>query len=609
MRRITLTPLDEVQKTVNGIYEDVTKRMTASPEGNCPLELTAAFLRLCLAQSCGKCVPCRVGLERMYSIHEKILSGEGALTDLALLERTARTVADTSDCAIGFESAGIVKKSLSAFRRDYLAHIKNNRCTEEFASVPCKEGCPAHVDIPGYIALIGAGRYADAVRLIRKDNPFASVCGLVCEHPCERHCRRGIVDDAINVRGLKRFAIDNAGVVPAPGKADDTGKTVAVIGGGPAGLSAAYYLSLMGHKVTVFEKRTKLGGMLRYGIPCYRLPDEYLDRDIDIILSTGVEVKYGVNVGTDLTLEALRKDYDAVYVSIGAHSDNKLRIDGENSHGVISAVKLLGDVGDGRAPDFSGKRVVVVGGGNVAMDATRTSMRLGAASVKCVYRRRIADMTALPEEIEGAVAEGCEMVQLMSPVRIEADEAGFVKSLVVKPQISGPYEKGRPKPVDADMPEVKIECDIIIVAIGQRIDSAAFEKAGVAANRGAFITKEDTAIGNMNGVFAGGDCVSGPATVVRAIESGKVAAANIDKYLGYTHLISVDVEIPEATNRYTPAHGRAVMQEREADVRKNDFELMEKEMSAECAALECSRCLRCDHYGCGAARGGRTTTW
>ncbi len=610
MTRITLTPSDEARRTVKGIYEDVTKRMTAFPEGNCPLELTAAFLRLCLSQSCGKCVPCRIGLERMYSIHEKILNNEGRLSDLELLERTARVVADSSDCAIGFESASIVQRSLAAFGKDYISHIKNNRCTEEFASVPCVEGCPAHVDIPGYIALIGAGRYADAVRLIRKDNPFPSVCGLICEHPCEEHCRRGIVDDAINVRGLKRFAIDNAGCVPAPGKAAATGKSVAVIGGGPAGLTAAYYLSLMGHSVTVFEKRSKLGGMLRYGIPCYRLPDEYLDRDIDVILSTGVAVKYGVNVGVDLTLDELRKKYEAVYVSIGAHSDNKLRIDGENSRGVISAVRLLGDVGEGRAPDFCGKRVVVVGGGNVAMDATRTSMRLGAASVKCVYRRRIADMTALPEEIEGAAAEGCEIVQLMSPVRIEADEkTGNVTALVVKPQLSGPYEKGRPKPVDSDMPEERIPCDIIVVAIGQKIDSAPFEKAGMAANRGAFITGEDMSVSNMDGVFAGGDCVFGPATVIRAIEAGKVAAANIDKYLGYSHMISVDVDIPEASYKYTPAHGRASMQERAAGERKRDFDLMEKGMTAESAALECSRCLRCDHFGCGAFKGGRTTKW
>jgi NADPH-dependent glutamate synthase beta subunit-like oxidoreductase len=267
-------------------------------------------------------------------------------------------------------------------------------------------------------------------------------------------------------------------------------------------------------------------------------------------------------------------------------------------------------VGEGRAPDFCGKRVVVVGGGNVAMDATRTSMRLGAASVKCVYRRRIADMTALPEEIEGAAAEGCEIVQLMSPVRIEADEkTGNVTALVVKPQLSGPYEKGRPKPVDSDMPEERIPCDIIVVAIGQKIDSAPFEKAGMAANRGAFITGEDMSVSNMDGVFAGGDCVFGPATVIRAIEAGKVAAANIDKYLGYSHMISVDVDIPEASYKYTPAHGRASMQERAAGERKRDFDLMEKGMTAESAALECSRCLRCDHFGCGAFKGGRTTKW
>lgn len=611
MNRITLTPVSEVQKTVNGIYEDVARRMTAAPQGNCPVELTAAFLRLCAAQSCGKCVPCRIGLDCMCRLTEKILDGDASRADLELLERTAKAVLDSSDCAIGFEAAELVLRGMKAFGDDYISHIEKGRCTEAFNSIPCAAGCPAHVDIPGYVALTGAGRYADAVRLIRRDNPFPSVCALVCEHPCELHCRRAIVDDAVNIRGIKRFAVDNAGVVPAPACAEATGKTVAVVGGGPAGLTAAYYLSLMGHKVTVFERRPKPGGMLRYGIPCYRLPDGYLDRDIDAILSTGVEIRCGVDVGGTLKLSGLKEKYDCVYLSIGAHTDNKLRIDGEKSRGVISAVKLLGDIGEGRAPDFTGKRVVVVGGGNVAMDATRTAVRLGAASVKCVYRRRIVDMTALPDEIEGAVNEGCEMIQLMAPVRIEADADGSVKALIVKPQLSGPYDRGRPKPVDADAPEEAVEADIIIVAIGQRIETAPFEAEGIPVSRGAFVAGADEKVkcDLSDGIFAGGECVSGPATVIRAVEAGKVAAANIDAYLGYHHEISADIEIPDASCYFTPPHGRAAMKEREAGERKRDFELMEKEMTADAAASECARCLRCDHYGCGSFKGGRVTKW
>ena len=279
--------------------------------------------------------------------------------------------------------------------------------------------CPAGVDIPGYIALVRAGRYNDAVRLIRKDNPFPTVCGYVCEHPCEARCRRSMVDDAVNICGIKRFACDHATDTTPPPCAPSTGKRIAVIGGGPGGLSAAYFLSLMGHKVVVYDQRPQLGGMLRYGIPDYRLPQEKLDADIEFILSTGIEVHTDTSIGRDIEFSDIENQYDAVYISIGAHNDKKIGIDGENSIGVHAAVQLLRDIGEGRAPDFHGKRVCVIGGGNVSMDATRTALRLGAASVTCVYRRRISDMTALNEEIEDAQAEGCQILQLQAPDHIE----------------------------------------------------------------------------------------------------------------------------------------------------------------------------------------------
>ncbi len=245
MSRLEVTPQSKAEKTVRTLYKSLDRRMEASPVGNCPVELTSAFLKLCLAQSCGKCVPCRVGLDRLVEKIDKLLDGDGCKEDIDIIENTAKAIADSSDCAIGFEAAKLVLDGMTAFRDDYESHIDSARCTSNFGSIPCSAECPAHVDIPAYIALTGEGRYADAVRVIRKDNPFPSVCGLVCEHPCERHCRRTIVDAPVNIRGLKRYAIDNAGTVPAPEKAPATGKTVAVIGGGPAGLTAAYYLALM----------------------------------------------------------------------------------------------------------------------------------------------------------------------------------------------------------------------------------------------------------------------------------------------------------------------------------------------------------------------------
>lgn len=559
-------------KTIEQLYSDITRRAGVSPFGSCPVDLTAAFVRLCLAQSCGKCVPCRIGLSRILSTLEGVLDGQAA--DFDSLRREAQAIYDSADCAIGFEAAKLVLDGLAAFQDDYLSHGARGVCTEHFASVPCQEGCPAHVDIPGYIACLAAGRPADAVRVIRRDNPFPAVCGLVCEHPCESHCRRNVVDAPVNVRALKRAAVERAGDVPVPASAPATGKRVGIVGGGPAGLSAAYYLARAGVAVTVCEKRPKLGGMLRYGIPAYRLPDADLDRDIAAILSAGVCVKTGVAVGEDISFADFRGAFDAVYLSIGAHGAKSLRLPGEDAEGVLSAVAFLAEP---HKNPLAGKRVVVVGGGNVAMDATRTARRLGASRVTCVYRRRIEDMTALPDEIAGAQAEGCEIVPLMAPVRVETAE-GRVTGLVVQPQIPGPIKEGRPSPQKAARPEATIPCDVIVSAVGQRVDATGLELA----------PKE--------GVFIGGDCDYGPSTVIRAIDAGKRAAAEIAAFCGLSLAASEKVEIP-AIGLERLHWGRVNPTERSAEERRGDFALMENSLTDEEVARECSRCLRCDRCG------------
>ena len=609
MSRLRITPWENSQRTVDDLYADMERRISAAPCGNCPVELTSAFLKLCLAQSCGKCVPCRIGLDRLAALLDQLLDGQGSQADLDTILRTAQSIVDSADCAIGFEAAQMVLDGYVAFQDDYLAHVTQGSCTANFKSVPCVELCPAHVDVPGYISLVGEERYDDAIRLIRKDNPFPSVCGLVCEHPCETHCRRTIVDSPLNIRGIKRFAVDHAGEVPAPPRAPSSGKTVAIVGGGPSGLTAAYFLSLMGHTVTVFERKPKLGGMLRYGIPSYRLPGSYLDRDIDTILSTGVSVRVNCEVGTDVTLEELRRDYDSLYLAIGASLHKGLGIPGEDAKGVLSAIEMLDITIRSVKPDFTGKHVVVVGGGNVAMDATRTAVRLGAASVKCVYRRRLSDMTALPEEIEGAMAEGCEVLPLKAPVRIETDDDGAVTALVVQPQVIGEVRGGRPAPRKADQPEERIACDVVLMAVGQVVDSKSFAQAGVPTDHNNIVTADDGSVPGLEGVFSGGDCVSGPATVILAIEAGKVAAASIDEYLGFHTDISANLDIPPAPFRLKHATGLVDLTEREANWRKNDFELMENCMSEQEMAQECSRCLRCDHYGHAGFKGGRLIKW
>lgn len=610
MSRLEISTPNKAQVVVEGLYKDLERRIEASPPGLCPVDMARAFLELCHAQTCGKCTPCRIGLWQLKNMLTDVLNGEATLDTLDLMEETALSIMQSADCAIGVEAAHMVYKALIGYREDFEQHIATGRCTCTYNQpVPCVALCPAKVDIPGYIALVKEGRYADAIRLIRKDNPFPTTCGFICEHPCEARCRRNMVDDALNIRGLKRFAADYAGKVPPPPCAPSTGKRVAIVGGGPGGLSSAYYLQLMGHQVTVYEMLPQLGGMLRYGIPNYRLPKERLDDDIHAILATGVEVKHGLRIGQDITIQELRAQYDAVLITIGASTDKKLGIEGEDAEGVLSAVQFLRAVGKKEIPDLSGQEVAVIGGGNVSMDAVRTAVRLGAKKVSIVYRRRTADMTALPDEIEGAIAEGVELQTLKAPSKIDVDENGHIKGIYVTPQMISKIKDGRAsvKPTGED--DLYIPCDTLIVAIGQNIEFKHFEEAGFPVERGRIMSEKYGGFANIPGVFAGGDCATGPATVIRAIAAGKVAAANIDEYLGFRHEISCDVEIPEPNLDDKTPCGRVNMTEREACERVHDFDGVENCMTECEAKQEAGRCLRCDHFGFGIFKGGREKLW
>ena len=610
MSRLELRTPNRTHIVMEELYKDLERRIESSPPGLCPVDMSRAFLELCHAQTCGKCVPCRIGLGQLNHFIKDVLDGNATMETLDTMEATALSIMESADCAIGYEAAHMVYKGLVGYRDDYIEHIRHGRCTCTYSQpVPCVALCPAHVDIPGYIALVGEGRYADAVRLIRKDNPFPTTCGFICEHPCELRCRRNMVDDSVNIRGLKRVAADFAGEVEPPKCAPSTGKKIAVLGGGPGGLSAAYYLQLMGHQTTVYEMLPKLGGMLRYGIPNYRLPKERLEDDVNAILKTGVQVEYGKKIGQDITIQDLREQYDAVLITIGASTDKKLGLEGENSEGVMSAVQFLRNIGKNIITDLTGKEVAVIGGGNVSMDAVRTAKRLGAKKVSIVYRRRMADMTALPGEINGAVAEGIELQTLKAPAAIDVDENNHVKGIYVTPQMVSTIKNGRASVCPTGEDDIYIPCDVLVVAIGQNIETAHFEAAGIPVSRGKILTTSTGAVEDMPDVYAGGDCSSGPATVIKAIAAAKVVAANIDEYLGFRHEISCDVEIPEAKLEDKIPCGRIDLTEREACERVCDFDAVENCMTENEARQEAGRCLRCDHFGYGIFKGGRETLW
>ena len=584
--------------------------MTSYPPGMCPLTFYRSLLQMSRNQSCGKCVPCRDGLGEVEYYLKSILNGDATEETLAIMEDKCRMIAKTADCAVGVVGANLILDSLSQFADEYESHIKYRKCVENVVqTTPCITLCPAHVDVPGYIAMIKDEEYAKAVRVIRDKNPFPTACAFVCEHPCERKCRRSLVDDPINIRGLKKYAVENAAAdtVDNPAANVKTGKKIAVVGAGPSGMTAAYYLALMGHTVDVYEEHEKAGGMLRYGIPEYRLPKERLGQDITAIINAGdITMHYKTKIGRDITLEQLREEHDAVFLGLGAQLGNRMPMENADAKNVIPAADFLQLVASGDAPDLKGKKVALIGGGNVAMDAARTAVRLGAGSVH-VFTRKRDDYTALEEEIEGAMQEGVRFRTLLSFLNIEADkETNEVVSVWLQPEIVAEYDEfGLVKTEDSSEYPYRFKCDYLIIAVGQRSDVADFEKEGVPVNRGRILADETCMVSDMAGVFSGGDCVTGPSTAINAIAAGQVAAYNIDEYLGYHHKIGGKPQIPPAyPNPCTPT-GRAELEVRDPFERKDDFDHVELSMTYEEAMREAGRCLRCDHYGCGVMKGGR----
>ncbi|HUL19972.1 MAG TPA: FAD-dependent oxidoreductase [Thermodesulfobacteriota bacterium] len=588
--------------------------MIVVDEDTCMVEFSKFFLNFAQAESCGKCVPCRVGGRRMLEILTRITEGKGQMEDLGTIREIAKGMQTGSLCALGQLTPGPVMAALQYFEPEFKAHILDKECPagtcKELVRARCINACPAEIDIPSYLSLIAQGKYAEALEIHREKNPFALTCGRVCPAFCEDKCRRGDIDESVAIRVAKRFMADHELERPwTPKKLEAAkDKKVAVIGAGPAGLTAALRLAQRGYLVTVFEKLPIAGGMMVVGIPEYRLPRNILNKEIENIKRAGVEIKFNQELGKDFTLDGLlgQSGFSAVVLAIGAHKSRRLGIPGEDLPGVYHGTQFLKDVAMGKVPDMKGKRVAVVGGGAVAIDAARTALRLKAKKVHIIYRRTREEMPAWKGEVHAAFQEGIQFHFLTDPVGVLGPEQ--VTGVECHLQKLGDFDaSGRRRPVPIEETEFEgaefvLDADVFIPAIGQQPD-AEFLAHG---SKPADIRKDGTVnVGpslatSLEGVFAAGDLALGPATVIEAVAQGNKVAVSVDAYLKgrpaeRPKFITEFREIPQLYNveEYAEAK-RPVLRELPVEERIRNFEEVEAGFDEQKAREECKRCLRCD---------------
>ncbi|MBC7263016.1 MAG: NADH-quinone oxidoreductase subunit NuoF [Chloroflexi bacterium] len=581
--------------------------MIVVDETTCMVEFAKFFLDFATAESCGKCVPCRVGGKRLLEVLTRITEGKGTMQDLDTIQQIAQGMESASLCALGQLTPGPVKAALRYFREEFEAHILDKRCPagvcKALVRAPCTNACPAGVDVPSYVALISQGKYAEGLEVHRQRNPFALICGRICPAFCERRCRRGELDQPVAIRQLKRFMADHEIMNPWIPPRNEEAKTekVAIVGAGPAGLTAALRLAQWGYKVTVYEAAPVAGGWMALGIPEYRLPRDVLNAEIDHIKRAGVEIVLNTALGKDFTLDELfdKMGYHAVILAIGAHSSRRLGVPGEDLSGVMHATAFLKDVALGKPPKMKGKRVAVVGGGNSAIDAARTALRLGASEVHIIYRRTRAEMPAQDLEVREAEEEGVQFHFLTNPIRVLGDTK--VTGLELQPQELGEFDKsGRRRPVPIEGAGYVMDVDIVIPAIGQSPDLSCLNGDSPEVNRDSTFKvgrKLDT---SRPGAFAAGDAVLGPATVIEAVAQGNKVAMAVDEYLQDGHPQSKEewlayrtVELTYNREEYAEAK-RPEMPTQAPPERVKNFHEIELGFSEEIAREEAKRCLRCD---------------
>ncbi len=574
---------------------------------SCMVDVARFFLEFVQEESCGKCVPCRVGTKRMLEMVERICAGEGREGDLERLIKLGNQIKETSLCGLGKTAANPVLSAIRHFREEFETHIRDRKCPAGVCAAlvraPCQSACPANVDVPGFVSLVGEKQYAEALKLHRERNPFASVCARVCFHTCEEHCRRASLDAPVAIRGIKRFMVEQEMIIQTPEireNATNAARKIAIIGAGPAGLSCAYFLARLGYKPVVFESEPRPGGMMVQTIPSYRLPREDLAREVRMIERMGVDIQCGMKLGRDVTLEGLKEQgYEAVFLAVGAPGGVQLGLPGEEGEGVTEAICFLREYNiRGSVP--VGQHVVVIGGGNAAVDAARTARRLGAESVTIVYRRTREQMPAYEEEIEEAEKEGIHLQMLTAPVEVVRED-GAVKGVRCRHMKLGEFDRsGRRRPADSDEEEFVLPADQVIAAIGQSLDVASMSDQTLTLRRDGYISIDPVTMqSSVDWIFAGGDAASGPASVVEAVGAGERAAVGIDLMLtGKNHAFwreeranttAFDPDADPSTDDREPQPLIPV------ERRCNNFDEVELPWNEPTAVRQAKRCLRCDY--------------